>query len=49
MDYERGLNLLKDLAENGKNMCKLNFEGIITYEATQKNYSGSIGSKWFLV
>jgi effector-binding domain-containing protein len=34
MDYERGLNLLKDLAENGKNMCKLNFEGIITYEAT---------------
>jgi hypothetical protein len=34
MDYERGLLLLKDFAENGKNMFKLNFEGVIPFEAT---------------
>ncbi len=34
MDYERGLLLLKDLAENGTISCKLNFDGILPFDYT---------------
>jgi hypothetical protein len=34
MDYERGLVLLKSLVENGSQQFKLNFNGIIPFEAT---------------
>lgn len=38
MDYERGLNLLKDYAEDGKVHSTLNFHGVSTYSGC--NYIG---------